>query len=491
MSTAERPDQADAVPWTAQRVRVTAALLVAILVAAVDASIVSTAMPTIAQDLGGFSLYSWVFAGYLLTSTTTVPIWGRMADIHGRRRVLLAGLAWFAVTSLLCSAAPGMFWLAVFRTLQGIGAGCLVPVALTLIGDLFPLRQRARLQGLFGSMWVVSALLGPMVGALFVSTIGWRWIFGVNLPLGVLAAALVWSHRDHPAASEREGLHVVGALTLTAGFGALLAGLGAGSTGAQLNWPMVAVGALLLAAFVVVERRGGRPTVPLDLLRDGLIGPALAAAALAGALMFGLAAFLPLYVQGALGGSAFEAGAAIAPASIAWSLAAMIASQVLLRTGYPPLVVSGALCMVAGTAMLLAPAPLSRTLWVACASGLVGIGMGQLQTPLLIVLQGAVGWRQRGTVTALNQFARTMGGAVGVSLLGVLLEWRIGSQTSGAGAAARIQPLQPGELAAAARPLLAAALDGVFLALLCISLATLALSLGILAREHRRAAEAP
>jgi EmrB/QacA subfamily drug resistance transporter len=468
-------------PWTPLRIRVTSGLLIAILVSAMDASVVSTAMPTIARELGGFPLYPWVFAGYLLTGTTTVPLWGRMADLFGRRRVLLAGLGWFVAASLLCGASPGMAWLVAFRTLQGVGAGCLQPVALTMVGDLFPVAQRARLQGLFSSAWAVAALVGPLLGALFVSTLGWRWIFDINLPIGIVATVLLWAHRDQPGRATRSGLDLVGAATLTLGVGAVLAGLGAGNQEAQPVWPLVVAGLALLVAFALVERRAAAPVMPVDLLRSRLVGPASLAAALAGGLMFAQSAFIPLYVQGGLGGSAFAAGAALTPGSVGWSAGAIFSGRVLLRVGYQRLAVAGAVAMVAGSMLLLLP-PHWGPVWVGMAAGVVGIGMGLLQTPLLIVLQGSVGWGRRGAVTALNQFCRTIGGAIGVSLLGLLLEWRIRSAVGAVGVLSGA-PLQPqGAITPAARRLLDAGLRGaVFPALAGVALATLFVALAILA----------
>ncbi|HZV51985.1 MAG TPA: MDR family MFS transporter [Candidatus Dormibacteraeota bacterium] len=472
----------DRLPWTPRRVRITAGLMVALLVAAMDSSIVATALPTIGKELGGFSLYPWVIAGYLLTGTTTVPLWGRLADLHGRRRVLLIGMAVFVLGSLLCGAAPAMIWLVLFRSLQGIGAGCLQPVALTVVGDLFPLRQRARLQGLFSSVWAVAALAGPLLGALFVSTAGWRWIFEVNLPIGVVAAALLWPHRDHPRERMGDGVDVLGATLLTLGVGALLAGLGAGA-GAHPLWPLVGGGIAASVGFVLVERGSTHPTVPLDLLGDRLIGPATAAAILAGALMFAQSAFVPLYVQAVQGGSAFAAGLVLTPASFGWTAGAVAAGRVLLRVGYHRLVVGGALSMLAGSLLLALVPAAAGPVWVGLASGLVGLGMGQLQTPLLIVLQGAVGWSRRGAVTALNQFSRTIGGAVGVSLLGMLLDWRVraAAPARGLDPALLANPLQVGgPVAAQARPLLDQGLHLVFAALVLVSVATLAVALGIL-----------
>ena len=478
------------VTWTAERVRVTGGLMLAIFVAAMDSSVVATAVPTIAGELGRFSLYPWLISGYLLTSTTTVPLWGRLADIHGRRPVLLAGLAWFVAASLLCAWAPDMAWLVVFRALQGVGAGCLIPVALTTVGDLFSMEQRARVQGLFSSVWAVAALAGPATGAVFVSTIGWRWIFWINLPAGMLAAALLWGHRDTPPKAQRGHLDYAGAVTMTAGIGLLLFGLDGGGAGSTPYWPLVAMGALALVAFAVLQRRTRHPTLPFSQLRHRVIGPATAASFLAGTLMFSLNAFLPLYVQGVLGESSFLAGAVVSAASLGWTATALFSGRVMLRVGYQWLVVTGALSMVAGsTGLLLAPAG-TGIVWVALAAFAVGLGMGQLLTPLLIVVQSVVGWSSRGAVTAFNQFSRTIGGAVGVSLLGLLLgaRARAAATAHGVDPSAVANPLSSaGHLDAVTAPLVADALHAVFWTLLAVSVATLAIGVAILLLNRGRA----
>src|ERR1700740_1398678 len=183
------------VPWTPQLIRVMSGLLLSLFVAALDTTVVGTALPTIARELGSFELYPWIIAGYLITATTTVPIWGRLADIRGRRIVLLVGVLIFIVASALCALSPSMGWLIVFRTLQGIGAGCIQPIVFTIVADIFPLQQRARLQGFFSSVWAIAALAGPVLGAVFVTTIGWRWIFTINIPLGIIATGLIWGYR--------------------------------------------------------------------------------------------------------------------------------------------------------------------------------------------------------------------------------------------------------------------------------------------------------
>jgi EmrB/QacA subfamily drug resistance transporter len=471
---------ADRLPWTPERVRITAGLLVALFLAAIDGTVVATAVPTIAGELGRFALYPWVIAGYLLTSTTTVPLWGRLADIRGRRRVLLAGLAWFVACSLLCGAAPSMEWLVVFRALQGVGAGCLLPVVLTTVGDLFPLAQRARLQGMFSSVWAVAALAGPALGALFVSTIGWRWIFWINLPIGVAAAVLLGAHRDAPPGTGRERLDYTGAALLTAGLGLVLFGLDGGTAGGAPSWPLAGAGLAALAAFALTQRRTAHQTIPLSLLRHRVIGPATAAAFFAGTLMFGLTAFLPLYVQGVLRGTSYQAGAALSVASLGWSGAALVSGRLLLRVGYQRLIVTGALSMVAGSLALLVAPPGFTLLWIAAAAGVVGAGMGQLQTPLLIVIQNVVDWGSRGAATALNQFSRTIGGAVGVTLMGLLLTSRVGPRGDA-------NPLGAGgHLDAGAAPLVADGLHLIFWLLLGVAVVTLAIAVAILTADRDR-----
>jgi MFS family permease len=216
------------IPWSFALVRLLAGLMLTLFVAAMDSTVVGTALPTIAHQIGNAELYPWIFAGYLLTSTTTVPLWGRLADAFGRRRVLLLGLAIFVLASVLCGLAPTMLTLIVFRTLQGIGAGCVQPVVFTVVGDTFTLSQRARLQGFFSAVWAVAAIAGPALGATFVSTIGWRWIFGINLPIGIVAAALLWGYRERRPEGVSRSIEVVGAATLTAGVALLLWGLGTG-----------------------------------------------------------------------------------------------------------------------------------------------------------------------------------------------------------------------------------------------------------------------
>jgi EmrB/QacA subfamily drug resistance transporter len=403
--------------------------MLSLFVAAMDSTVVGTALPTIAGELGHFSLYPWIFAGYLITGTTSVPIWGRLADLHGRKPVLMAGLAIFVGASVLCGFAWSMESLILFRVLQGVGAGCIQPVTLTIVGDFFPLRQRARIQGLFSAVWAVAAVIGPLLGALFVSTVGWRWIFDINLPIGMLSTLLLLGLREQRDEAKGGQIDYAGSALLTAGIALLLYGLGSGSAGGQPVWPAVAVAAATLAAFLAVELRSPNPTVPLLLVRHPVIGPAILASMLAGTLMFGVTAYAPLFVQRGLGGSVFQAGAAAAPMSLGWPIGSVVSGRVMLRFGYERLAVAGGIALVIGAALLALTAG-GGFAWVAGSSFVTGLGMGLLSTPLLIVIQSSVGWAQRGSATALNQFSRTIGGAVGISLMGILLEVRTAGGTT-------------------------------------------------------------
>jgi EmrB/QacA subfamily drug resistance transporter len=414
----------DFIPWTPERVRWTAGLMLALLIAAMDSTIVGTALPTIGAELGNFTLYPWVFAGYLLTATTTVPLWGRLADVYGRKRVLMAGMAIFVGASVLCGSAHSMLALVLFRGLQGVGAGCLQPVTLTVVGDMFPMAQRARIQGLFSGMWAVASVIGPIMGAVFVSSIGWRWIFDVNVPAGLASAALLGSFHDRPT-TRRAAIDYPGALLLTAGVALLLFGFGSGSGGQQPQLLLILGAVVVLALFIVVEERSESPTVPLRFLRDPVIGPAILVAIFAGALLFGLTSYIPFYVQGGLGGTPYEAGAAVAPLLFGWSIVGVIAGRYMIRLGYQRLALAGTVMMLLGSAMLLVHPPIAPVVWVGVCILVIGAGLGTLNTPLLIMIQSVVGWEDRGVVTALNQFSRTIGGAVGVALMGIILESRI------------------------------------------------------------------
>jgi MFS family permease len=352
------------------------------------------------------------------------------------------------------------------------------------------LAQRARVQGLFSAMWAVAAIVGPLMGAAFVSTVGWRWIFGINLPIGLVSALLLWGYREPGERRAEGGIDLRGAAALTVGVALLLWGLGAGNPAAQPVLPAAAVAVAIITGFVVIEMRSSRPTIPLALLRRASIGPPMLISLLAGTVMLGTTAYVPLFVQGALGGSTYEAGAAVALMSLGWPIAAVVSGRILLRVGFRRLAVAGALLLIAGTCMLaLRPAGFG-VVWVGICSLVIGAGLGTITTPVMIVSQSAVPWEQRGAITALNQFSRTIGGAVGVAGMGILLVAGVRTQAARLGLppSASANPLDAGA-GAASRMLLGTGLETVFWVLVGLALATLAAALATLLRGSATEAE--
>jgi EmrB/QacA subfamily drug resistance transporter len=457
------------VPWTPKLIRVMAGLLLSLFVAALDTTVVGTALPTIARELGSFELYPWIIAGYLITATTTVPIWGRLADIRGRRVVLLVGVLIFVIASALCALSPSMGWLIAFRTLQGIGAGCIQPIVFTVVADIFPLPQRARLQGVFSSVWAIAAIAGPALGALFVSTIGWRWIFTINIPIGIIATGLIWGYVERrPELADRR-IEIWSTALLTVGVVLLLIGLGTGSRSASPIWPLLPPAVAMLGAFAWLEWRAPSPTLPLRLLRNGVIGSAIVTSVLAGTVMFGVTTYIPLWVQSVQGGSAYQAGVAVGAMAVGWPIMSGVAGFIMVRVGYQRLVLAGGLALLAGT-LLLAFGPVASNLsWTVASTLVMGAGIGTFTAPLLIVIQSSVGWAQRGALTAFYQFSRTIGGAVGVAVMGIVLQRYLSSAHA---------PFL-------ARTELRAGLDAIFTILVAVSLAIVATAIGVVLGSRR------
>ena len=397
-------------------------ILLATFLAAMEATIVATAMPTIVRDLGGLALYGWVGAAYLLASTVAVPLYGKLSDLYGRKPVLLFGLVTFLVGSVACGLSTTIYVLIAARTLQGLGAGAVQPVSMTIIGDLFTLDERARVQGLFGAAWGVAGVAGPLLGALLVSTLGWRWVFWINVPVG-LGAVLLLSRAYFDQSEEgrvKPQIDFLGAALL--GTTAVCILLGAGGRGAS-SWPLLAAAACSIFVFVFVERRAAEPVVPLKLIARPEIFIAFASTAMLGAAMGGSVNYLPLFVQGVLGKSPAAAGSAITPMLVGWPIAAIMTGRALRRTGARPPVVLGSVLAAVGVGLLLwnglRVSPSFYLLYLSMFS--LGGGMGLSMTALVVTLQSHASYRERGVVTALSMFSRLLGSALGVGVLGAVL----------------------------------------------------------------------
>lgn len=469
-------------PLTRDQLLVTAGVMAALAVAALDSTVVGTAMPTIIGQLGGLSEYSWVFSGYLLAATTTVPLYAKLADVHGRKPIFLIGLALFVGGSALCGLSRSMPELILFRTLQGLGAGAVQPIAYTIVGDIFEAERRARMQGYFSGVWGVSAIVGPALGGIITQTIGWPWVFEVNIPVGVLAGSIIWRAFHERFERRPHRLDWLGAGLLTAGVALLLFTFA--EAGDLFGWSsapflaILALAVLLLAGFVAVERRSAEPIVDLSLLRDPLIGAGLAITTLAGVVMYGLLTYVPPMIQGVQGGTPVEAGAAVGAMSVGWPIGSIIGGRTLIRWGGRPVVVVGAVMLVAGTAVLTQLVRFD-SLWVALAGAAVtGLGMGLIATTILVLIQSAVAWDRRGVATGLVQFSRTIGGAVGIGLMGGILTAFVGSATSQILDPVRSASLAPTVLAAARHDLA----TGLFWIFVILAIAAV-LALGVALRS--------
>jgi EmrB/QacA subfamily drug resistance transporter len=423
---AEHRKKSEGSSMTGRRLYViTFAMMLSLFLASIEVTVVATAMPTIVAQLGGLDIYAWVFSAYMIASTTTLPIFGKLSDIYGRRRIYLLAVTLFLIGSALCAQAQTMPQLILFRALQGLGAGGIMPLAFTIIGDIFTFEQRAKMQGLFSGVWGISSLIGPLVGGFLVERVSWHWIFYLNVPFGLIGIALMLAAwRD---VTPRTGGRVdyAGALLLSGGIVALMFALFESRAGLQSNF--VIVGAALLVAFVLfgaltfAERRAVNPILPLALFGERLFIVAISHGFFAGFALFGSTAFIPLFAQGVLGTSATVAGATLTPQMLSWTLASIIGTRMLLRVNYRALALSGMFAFVFGMALMTQVSPATSPWFLGFSMLLSGLGMGLSIPIFLIAVQSTVARQSLGTATATVQFARSIGGAIGTSVMGVIL----------------------------------------------------------------------
>ncbi|WP_455359002.1 MDR family MFS transporter [Streptomyces sp. SYSU K21746] len=415
-------------PESARRRRpVVAALMLGMALAALDGTIVSTAVPQIVGDLGGFAVFSWLFSGYLLAVTVTLPVYGKLSDTFGRKPVLIAGIALFLVGSVLCAVAWNMAALIAFRVVQGLGGGAIQGTVQTIAADLYPLKERPRIQARLSTVWAVSAVAGPAVGGLLAAYAHWRWIFLINLPIGALAMWLIARHlketaRTAPAARPR--IDWAGALTVFACGGLLLTALVQGG----VAWPwlsapsltLLAGAAVLAALAVVVERRAADPVIPGWVWRRRTIAAVNLALGALGLLMVAPTVFLPTYAQSVLGLGPIGAGFVLSIMTLSWPISAALSQHVYTRIGFRNTAVIGiSLAAVILLAFPLLPYPGSP--WQpALIMLLLGAALGLFQLPLIVGVQSTVGWSERGTTTASVLFCRQVGQSVGAALFGAV-----------------------------------------------------------------------
>jgi MFS family permease len=401
------------------------ALMVSTGLIAIDATVLATAVPSIVREVGGFSAFPWLFSVYLLAQAVSVPVYAKLADTLGRRPLILFGIGMFLLGSSLCGLAWSMPALIAFRALQGLGAGAVQPMAITIAGDIYTVAERAKVQGYIASVWGASSVIGPAIGGLFAQLHLWRWIFFVNIPLCLLAGALIWRNFHERVERRQHRIDYAGAVLLTSAMTLLILGVLEGGQAWAWSSPtsiaVFGVGTVLLVAFVLVERRAAEPVLPLWVLSRPLLLTTALLALGVGAILIGLTSYVPTYLEGSIGAPPLVAGLALAALTLGWPIAAALSGRLFyMRYGFRPTVLIGMGLVLAGAVLLVLLAGTPNVAVVAVACFVMGLGLGLVASPSLIAAQASVGWAERGVVTGANMFARSIGSAVGVAVFGAV-----------------------------------------------------------------------
>lgn len=400
------------------------AMMLATGLVAIDSTVLATAVPSIVGDLGGFSSFPWLFSIYLLASAVTVPMYAKLADTIGRKPLILWGIGVFLLASILCGLAWDMPSLIVFRAVQGIGAGAILPITITMVGDIYTLQERARVQGYLASVWAIAAVVGPILGGVFAQFDVWRGIFFVNIPLCLLAGWMIWSRFREQVERRAHRVDYAGAVLLTASMSLLILGVLQGGTGWAWGSPqsivVLGVGAVLLVAFAFVERRAAEPILPFWVLSRRLLLTTNLLGFCVGAVLIGLTEYVPTFLTVTTGAEPIAAGLALGALTLGWPVAATVAGRVYLRVGFRPTTILGAVILVLGTGAL-ALSTLTPSIWV--VAGLcfvIGAGFGFSAISSLVAAQSSVEWNERGVVTGTQMFFRSIGQALGAAALGAI-----------------------------------------------------------------------
>lgn len=408
-----------------QRNYILIGLLLSTFLAAIEGTVIGPAGPRIVGDFGGVELLSWVFTAYLLTMAVSTPIFGKISDLYGRKPVFIIGSVLFLAGSLLSGLSQGMEQLILFRAVQGIGAGALTPVTFTIIGDIYSIEERAKVQGWISSVWGISSLVGPLLGGYFVDSLNWRWVFGFNIPFGLLSLFFIMKHFKEHVEKRKVNIDIPGAITFTIGVTALLFGLATGGQQFAWNSPLLigifAVALIALILFFVVERRAVEPLVPLKLFRIRDIAYSNLASLISSALLIGLTSYLPLWVQGVLGKNATVSGLILAPMSLSWMLGSVLGARWIISRGSRMTSFIG-MTIIAAAAVGMAFMNEHTPIYILMIlNAFYGIGFGFSFAVFTIIAQSSVHYHLRGASNALNSFVKSIGQTVAVTVFGMLI----------------------------------------------------------------------
>ncbi|MFF1878506.1 MDR family MFS transporter [Leifsonia sp. NPDC058230] len=402
---------------------------------AIDSTILATAVPSIVNDLGGFTQFPWLFSVYLLAQAASVPVYAKLSDTIGRKPIVLIGIGLFLIGSVLCGFAWSMPALIAFRALQGLGAGAVQPMAVTIAGDIYTVAERAKVQGYLASVWAISSVVGPTLGGVFSQFTSWRWIFFVNVPLCILAGWMLIRNFHEKVEPRKHRIDYAGATLLTFGMSLLILAVLEGGQAWAWNsvWSIGAfvIGALLLVAFVLVERKAAEPILPLWMFSRRLLVTTTLISLGVGAVLIGLTSYVPTYLEGTIHVEPIIAGLAVAALTIGWPIAAALSGRFYLRIGFRNTALLGTGIAIVGAVVLALTASHPSVLFVAVSCFIVGLGMGLIATPTLIAAQSSVGWNERGVVTGTNLFARSIGSSVGVAVFGAIANSIIAASVGG------------------------------------------------------------
>ena len=417
------------------RTVVLASIMLAMFMAAIEGTIVATAIPSIVGDLGGFSLFSWVFSSFLLAQAVTIPIYGKLADLYGRKPVFTFGVVIFLIGSVLCGFAKTMTMLILFRFIQGFGAGAVQPIATTIVGDIFSMTERARIQGYISSVWGVSSIIGPALGAFFVQYVRWSWIFWVNVPIGIFAVAGILFFLGETVDKKEHKIDYIGSALIFISISALMVVfIQAGTVWSWLSAPVLVLFGVFFAGvylFILQEKRAVEPIMPLGIWNNSLIMVSNLATLSTGVVLIGISSFLPSYIQGVMEKSPIIAGFALAFMTMGWVIAATLAGKVMFKFGFRRIAIVGGIWILVGSIFFVTLNPERGWLWAGVGAFLIGIGMGLTRTVFIVGIQNSVKWEMRGVATASNMFMNILGNTMGAAILGGILNIKLASYLKG------------------------------------------------------------